>query len=108
MQEQLHESGQKYFTGANLDTPFDPAQFQVVPCPNGNTQWALRTDIGRLSVMDRMTGFGYRDFETGFMDTSGTFWLAQGQLDVRRSGVATLGEAIAWVKERATGIYRPS
>ena len=101
--------GREHFTEVSFDTPFNPAQFQRVPgqYPLENQQWALHTDIGSLTVLDRMTGFGYRDVETGFRDPANNFWLASGDQDVRFSGAATLGEAIAWVKERATSTYQP-
>jgi hypothetical protein len=88
-----------HYTGATTDTPFAPAQFHEVPNQFGSdVQYALHTDIGSLTVLDRMTGFGYRDVETGFRDPEGRFWLASGNQDVRWSGVKTLGEAIEWVK----------
>lgn len=40
-------------------------------------------DGGRISVMDRMTGFGWRDVETGYRCPSGQFWLASGGYDIR-------------------------
>lgn len=52
-------------------------------------------------MIDRMTGFGWRDVETGFRDKDGQFWLASGGLDVRYSGYKTIGEAIQWIKDRA-------
>lgn len=61
----------------------------------------LNTNLGRITVLNRMTGFGYRDTETGYRAPDGKFWLASGHCDVRTSGVTTLGEAIAWIKERA-------
>ena len=69
-------------------------------------QFALHTNLGSLTVLDRLTGFGgeiggVRDIETGYRSPDGKFWLASGGCDVRESGCLTIGEAIEWVKERA-------
>jgi hypothetical protein len=108
MKRQIHpESAKLFWVGAILDTHFDPSMFEPVFDQFGpNHQWALHTDIGSLTVLDRMTGFGYRDVETAFRDPNGFFWLASGDQDVRFSGAVTLGEAIAWVKQRATSTYQ--
>lgn len=58
-------------------------------------------DGSRITVLDRMTGFGFRDVETGFKDEHGAFWLASGKKDVRKSGCKTVKDAIAWIKENA-------
>lgn len=59
------------------------------------TSWALDAGHhGRISIVDRRTGFGHRDIETGFRDTwamnargkgnyGKNFWLASGQFDIR-------------------------
>ena len=98
-----NEHGKQVYTGAGEMTPFDINQFHVVKDQyDDDHQWALHaTNIGNLTVLDRMTGFGHRDVETGYMDMNGEFWLASGGYDVRCSGAETLGEAIKWVKERA-------
>jgi hypothetical protein len=110
MKRQIHpESGKPFWVGATLDTHFDPSMLEPVPDQfDTNRQWALHTDIGSLTVLDRMTGFGYRDVETGFRDPNGQFWLLSGHQDVRLSGATTLGEAIAWVKQRSTSTYQPN
>lgn len=64
-------------------------------------QWAFFSNLGSITVLDRMTGFGWRDIETGYRDPEGKFWLASGMYDVRKSGVKTIGEAIEWIKQRA-------
>ena len=111
MKRQVHaESGKPFWVGATLDAHFDPSMFETVPNQHdtNSRQWALHTDVGSLTVLDRMTGFGYRDTETAFREPSGSFWLASGDQDVRLSGAVTLGEAIAWVKQRATSTYQPT
>lgn len=95
--------GQECFRGATLETTFDPELFHKIEGSDDddNVQYALHTDIGSLTVLDRMTGFGWRDTETGFRDMDGKFWLASGGVDVTRSGAKTLGEAIEFVKRNA-------
>lgn len=60
-------------------------------------QWAFHSNLGSITILDRMTGFGWRDVETGFRDKEGKFWLASGDRDVRYSGAKTIGDAIYWV-----------
>ena len=100
----INECGKPVFSGATYKTPFDAGLFHEVDMgalADEDSQWALHTNIGSLTVLDRMTGYGYRDVETGFRDKDGKFWLASGNYDVRDSGAVTLGEAIEWVKSRA-------
>lgn len=101
MQKQTSENGTVRWTGAKADTPFRPEDFSKERVIEGDQMFGLTTDIGRLTVLNSMTGFGWRDIESGFIDTDGKFWLASGGNDVRKSGATTLGEAIAWIKERA-------
>lgn len=86
-----------------LDSAFSKEMFSEVDMGwlDGDKQIALHTNLGSLTVLDRMTGFGWRDVETGYRDPNGEFWLASGNQDVTKSGVKTIGEAIKWVKERA-------
>lgn len=58
-------------------------------------------NVGRFTVLDRMTGFGYRDVETGFKDMEGKFWLASGQKDVRDYPDMSIQDAVEWVKRHA-------
>lgn len=57
--------------------------------------------VGRLTVLDRLTGYGFRDTETGFRDTDKKFWLASGMFDIRNYPDLTIEEAVAKVKQRA-------
>ena len=67
-----------------------------------DTQLAFHSNLGSITVLDRMTGFSFgRDIETGFRDPEGKFWLASGGVNVIESGCETIGEAIEWIKKRA-------
>lgn len=69
----------------------------------GNTDYlhAASGDWGKFTVLDRMTGFGYRDVETGYTDPDGKFWLATGNFDIREFPELTIEEAIEKTKENA-------
>lgn len=102
MEKYTNESGKECYRGATESTPFDRTLFHRPAYQfESDRSWALHTNLGSLTVLDRMTGFGYRDVESGFRSPDGKFWLASGDLDVRYSGATTLGEAIAWVKSKA-------
>ena len=103
MEKYINDHGKECYRGVEASTPFADLEFHAVPdMPEEDNQWALHTNLGTLTVLDRLTGFaGYaRDVETGYRH-HGDFWLASGDIDVRTSGTKTLGEAIEWVKARA-------
>jgi hypothetical protein len=75
--------------------------FHEVPMYDEDRQWAFHSNLGSITVVDRMTGFGYRDEETGFRDNENYFWLASGHINVLYSNCKTVGEAIEWIKARA-------
>lgn len=60
-------------------------------------------DGGQITVLDRMTGFGYRDIETGYRCPSGQFWLASGGYDIRNhlDELDSDDDMAEWVKGRA-------
>lgn len=108
MERYINEIGKQCWAGVTLDSPFQRDIFHEVEMKNdpdfdydNNYQWAFHCDYGSITVLDRRTGFGWRDIETGFRDDSGEFWLASGDCDVRDSDCKTIGEAIEWVKKRA-------
>ncbi len=80
-------------------------EFKEVPMNraygNEDSQWAHHADWGSITVLDRMTGFGWRDVETGFRDPDGRFWLASGNFSIRMFPELTVREAITKVKENA-------
>jgi len=65
--------------------------------------YIAKTDSGTFTVLDRMTGFGFRDIETGFRDplNSELFWLVSGGFDIRDYPELTIEEAINKIKKEA-------
>ncbi len=61
---------------------------------NTNMLHIAAIDNGYISVLDRMTGFGYRDKD-------GLFWLAPGNFDIREYPDYTVEEAIELIKVNA-------
>jgi hypothetical protein len=85
-----------------VDTPFDSSLFQTRTISEPKDKnYVFSCNLGTFTVLDRMTGSGYRDIETGWRDSDNTFWLATNGIDVRQSGAKTIGEAIQWVKDNA-------
>ena len=102
MEKYINEYGKECYRGcADSDALTVELFHEVDYVMEDEHQLALHTNLGSLTVLDRMTGFGYRDVETGYRDVNGCFWLASGNCNVITSGAKTLGEAIAWVKENA-------
>lgn len=104
MEKYTNDYDKECYRGVEPGTPFIELEFHEVPEQmDTDKQWALHTNLGSLTVLDRMTGFGggIRDIETGYRDPNGKFWLASCLNDVRESGATTMQEAIDWVKERA-------
>ena len=69
---------------------------------NEGSQYAHHGEFGSFTVLDRMTGFGHRDVETGFRDKQGAFWLVNGGFSIRNHPELTINEAIQMVKNLAT------
>lgn len=109
MNKTTNKYGKEVWEGAEIDSPFDKDMFHEVEMGvsdlhsdyDQNYQWALHTNLGSITILDRRTGFGWRDTETGYRSPEGKFWLASGGMDVRNSGCKTIGEAIEWVKLNA-------
>ena len=102
MEKYTNEYGKECYRGVTPDTVINETDFHCVYAKHDETQFALYTDMGSLTVLDRMTGFGWRDVETGYREPNGgKFWLASGGCDVRRSGAKTMQECIDWVKKNA-------
>lgn len=58
-------------------------------------------DGGQISILDRMTGYGFRDIETGYKDKNKNFWLASGDFDIRKFSDLSIDEAINKIKVNA-------
>ena len=104
MEKYINEHGKECYRNVVQETRFSASLFHKPEHQHeGDESFALHTNLGSLTVLDRMTGFGdgIRDIESGFRSPDGEFWLASGNYDVRESGAANVGEAIKWVKDRA-------
>ena len=102
MEKYTNEYGKECFRGVEPHTYIDVGDFHSVPNQlDDDSQWVLHTNLGSLTVVRRLTGFGWWDTETGYRDVNGKFWLASGGYDVRDSGAKTMQEMIDWVKDRA-------
>lgn len=104
MEKYINEHGKECFRGVTADSKFSCELFHKPEHQyEEDESFALHTDLGSLTVLDRMTGFigGIRDTESGFRDKEGNFWLASGMYDVRESKANTIGEAIDWIKSKA-------
>jgi len=66
-----------------------------------NLLHATNGEFGKFTVMNRMTGFGWRDVETGYHADDGSFWLASGNFDIRKFPDLTIEEAIEKTKHHA-------
>ena len=116
VEKYVNDYGKECYRGVEETTPFSGLEFHLVKSDTEyslrpymdepDTQYALHTNLGTITVLDRMTGFGYRDTETGYRATDGRFWLASGDYDVRNSAPATVGDAIEWVKKYANNCKR--
>ena len=92
------------WNGIRENTPFDKKYFHKVDICNDyeDSQLACHTSyLGSITVLDRMTGFGYRDVETGYRDLHGEFWLASGNFNILQQNCNTFGEAVELIKSNA-------
>ena len=102
MEKYTNEFGKECWRGVTLETPLSEDLFHEPPrvLPE-DRQLAFHSNLGSLTILNRLTGFGWRDVETGYRDNDGNFWLASGGHDIRREGIETVGDAIAYVKKYA-------
>lgn len=109
MEKYINNIGREVWKGVDLDTPFseslfhevEPSKYDLEDEYNRNYQLAFHSNLGSITVLDRRTGYGHRDTETGYRDKEDKFWLASGNINVITSGAKTVGEAIDWIKARA-------
>jgi len=80
--------------------------FKETKTTDENTIYIAFVGNQRFTVLDRMTGFGWRDIETGYRDNylaplgTPNMWIATG-FDIRDYPHVTLEEAIQLIKENA-------
>jgi hypothetical protein len=102
MRKYTNEYGKECYDGVEETTPFSEELFHMPEFQaEDGENFAFHTNLGSLTVVDRMTGFGWRDVESGYRAPDGQFWIASGDIDVRFSDCKTVGEAIAYVKRYA-------
>ena len=102
MEKYINEYGKEYWknvceSDAFSNDPFSEAAYN----PEDHYQVVFHSNLGSITILDRLTGFGWRDVETGFRDTDNNFWLASGLFDIRDRKPKTIGEAIALIKHNA-------
>lgn len=71
--------------------------------PPDQTGVAFHSNLGSITVLDRLTGYGggVRDVESGYRSEEGLFWLASGGVDIRSMEGCTIGEVIQYIKDNA-------
>jgi len=98
----INEVGKECYKGVKPSDLLEDYDFHTPEyCFKDEISLALHTNLGSITTVDRMTGFGWRDIESGFRAPNGDFWLASGNMDVRCSGVETIGEAVVWIKDNS-------
>ena len=99
MEKYINEWGKECYRYIEPTDRFDESLFvEVDHHRDGDTQYALHTNLGSITVLNRMTGFGWRDVETGYRDPLGNFWLASCNFDIRHEKCKTFSEAIELIK----------
>ena len=103
IEKYINDFGRQCYRGVTPETLFKYLEFHEANRPLDDIQWSLHTNLGSITVVDRLTGYsGYvRDTETGYRDVDGLFWLASGMQDVRDSAANTIQDAIDWIKNNA-------
>ena len=80
--------------------------FKETKINDENTIYSVFVGNQRFTVLDRMTGFGWRGIETGYCDNylapleTPNMWIATG-FDIRNYPDATLEEAVQLIKKNA-------
>jgi len=105
VEKHINDNGKECYKGVLLESEFSSELFHKPKYQGteGDENFAFHSNLGSLTVLDRMTGFmgGVRDTESGYRNEEGEFWLASGNCDVRLSGADNIGDAIKWVKTHA-------
>lgn len=101
MKKIINSDNKEYWVDTELSSKIKFGMFCQVETLSDDIQYALHTDIGSITIFERITGFGWLDVETGFRDTNGKFWLDSGNKNVMDSKCDTFGEAVEWIKNNA-------
>lgn len=108
--------GKSLYSGVTLDTPMSSLIFHQVDMSwneSNDIQLALHTNLGSLTVLDRLTGYysysgRIRDTETGYREPDGTFWLASGGVNLLEELEGkTWIDAVDFVKVRSNTCMPP-
>ncbi len=75
--------------------------FKEVPRTEGDILFVHHSELGSITVLDRMTGFGWRDIESGFRAPDGCHWIATGGFDIRNFSELSISDAIDLIKVNA-------
>jgi hypothetical protein len=102
MNKIINEYGKEFYTDVTENDEFNNNLFHEVKDQlHDDYQLAFHSNLGSITVLDRLTGFGWRDIETGFRSTDNKFWLASGNYDIRKDGCKTIADAIEKIKHKA-------
>jgi len=104
VEKYTNEYDKECYKGVTENSPFSADLFHYPewqPKDYGEYSLAFHSELGSITVLSRMTGFGYMDIETGYRTTDGKFWLASAGFDIRDKNVKTVGEAIELIKLNA-------
>jgi len=104
IEKYINEFKKECYKGIDSTTPFNKEFFHDTNLNyEDDEQFALHSELGSITVLDRMTGFGngIRDVETGYRDKDNNFWLASGNFDIRYQNCSTFGDAIELIKQCA-------
>ena len=109
MIKSINDSGKEFYSEALESDLLSADLFHDVDMSwsDGNTQVAFHCNLGSITVLNRMTGYGcgVRDIETGYREPDGgKFWLASGNFDIRNKEPMTIGEAIDCIKRNANNM----
>ena len=106
MKKTINEYGKEFWIDANESSLLTSDLFYDVDMSYSetNSQVAFHCNHGSITVLDRMTGFGFRDTETGYRAPDGKFWLASGGFDIRDRLPLMIGEAIDAIKKNANNM----
>lgn len=112
MQLTTNEHGKPFWIGVEEESLVIDENFHEVNMSNKfleeleedpDIQFAFHCNLGSITVLDRMTGYGFgiRDTETGYRDPDGKFWLASGMFDIRDHMPMQFADAVKLIKQNA-------